>query len=101
MNNLIINILASQDLNEIADYFLGKNIEAGERFFAAFNQKCQQLVNFPNMGRSYSEISASLRGVPLQGYVILYKVMDDGIEILRVVSGRRDLGSLFSESGSE
>ncbi|MCL1475991.1 type II toxin-antitoxin system RelE/ParE family toxin [Argonema antarcticum A004/B2] len=38
-----------------------------------------------------------LRGLPLNGYVIFYRALDDGIEILRVVSGRRDMPSLFDE----
>ena len=46
MSRYVINVLASQDLNEIADYFAENSIEAGERFFQAFNRKCQQLVAF-------------------------------------------------------
>jgi len=46
-NRYFINILASQDLNEIAEYFAQNNLEAGEYFFREFNRKCQQLVNFP------------------------------------------------------
>lgn len=52
MSRYVINILASRDLNEIADYFAETNIEAGERFFREFNPKCQQLVSFPNSGKS-------------------------------------------------
>jgi hypothetical protein len=36
-------------------------------------------ANFPNMGRSYGEIKDYLRGVPLNGYIILYRVTDIGI----------------------
>ncbi|WP_414518871.1 type II toxin-antitoxin system RelE/ParE family toxin [Nostoc sp. PCC 9305] len=32
----------------------------------------------------------------LDRYVILYQVIDDGVKILRVVSGRQDLESLFA-----
>ena len=97
MNRYVINILASQDLNEIADYFAENNLEAGERFFRAFNRKCQQLVAFPNSGKSYAEIRSNLRGISLEGYVIFYRVLDEGIEILRVVSGRRNFPSLFED----
>ena len=97
MNRYVINILASQDLNEIADYFAENNLEAGERFFRAFNRKCQQLVAFPNSGKSYAEIRANLRGISLEGYIIFYRILDEGIEILRVVSGRRNFPSLFEE----
>jgi len=50
MSRYVINILASRDLNEIADYFAENSLEAGERFFNDFNCKCQQLVAFPNSG---------------------------------------------------
>lgn len=98
MSRYVINILASRDINEIADYFAETNVEAGERFFSEFNRKCQQLVAFPNSGKSYAKIRPDLRGVSLQGYIVFYRVLDDGIEILRVVSGRRNFPSLFEES---
>ncbi len=86
---------ANKDLEEIIDYFATHNIEAGERFIDEFNKKCRYLANFPNMGRSYSDIKDYLRGVSLNGYIIFYRVTDIGIEILRVVSGYRDYPSLF------
>ncbi|MBD1931961.1 MULTISPECIES: type II toxin-antitoxin system RelE/ParE family toxin [Cyanophyceae] len=98
MSRYVINILASRDLSEIADYFAETSIEAGEQFFREFNRKCQQLVSFPNSGKSYAKVRTDLRGLPLEGYIIFYRVLDDGIEILRVVSGRRNLPSLFEES---
>ncbi|QLE40883.1 type II toxin-antitoxin system RelE/ParE family toxin [Nostoc sp. C052] len=98
MSRYVINILASRDINEIADYFAETSVEAGERFFSEFNHKCQQLVAFPNNGKSYAKIRPDLRGVSLQGYIIFYRVLDDGIEILRVVSGRRNFPSIFEES---
>lgn len=47
------------------------------------------------MGRSYGNIKADLRGVPLDNYIILYRVVNSGIEIVRVVSGYQNLESLF------
>ena len=98
MSRYVINILATQDLNAIADYFAENNLEAGERFFRDFNRKCQQLVAFPNSGKSYAQIRPDLRGLSLEGYIIFYRVLNDGIEILRVMSGRRNFPSLFEES---
>ncbi|MEG4814161.1 type II toxin-antitoxin system RelE/ParE family toxin [Microcoleus sp. K5-D4] len=72
-------------------------MESGEQFVEEFNRKCRNLINFPNMGRSYEELAASVRGLPLMGYIILYRAIDSGIEIIRVVKGERDLRSLFSE----
>jgi toxin ParE1/3/4 len=99
MSLYVINVLASRDLIEIADYFAETNVEVGERFFREFNSKCQQLVSFPRSGKSYGAIRSDLRGLSLEGYIIFYRILDDGIEILRVVSGRRNLPSLFSDPG--
>lgn len=97
MRELLISSEASKDLEEIINYFYNVNIQAGENFLEEFNKKCQYLANFPNMGRSYKHIKDYLRGIPLDGYIIFYRVLDDSIEIMHVVSGHRDLEFLFSE----
>lgn len=63
----------------------------------SLKKKCKNLADFPNMGRSYDDVKPSLRGLPLAGYIIFYRIVNDGIEIIRVVSGYRDLESLFLE----
>lgn len=97
MSRYVINILASRDLNDIAEYFANNNVAAGEEFFREFNRRCQQLVNFPNLGKSYAEIRPDLRALSFKGYIIFYRVLDDGVEILRVLSGRRNFPSFFQE----
>ena len=82
MNRYIIAPSASRDLNDIANHFLNINVEAGEKLFQNFNKKCNQLAKFPNIGRSYHHIKPLLRGLPLDGYIIFYRVMDKTVEIL-------------------
>jgi toxin ParE1/3/4 len=73
MSVYIIAPSASRDLNQIADYFLSRNLEAGEELFKEFNKKCQNLAKFPNIGRSYAHIRPSLRGLPLAtGWIYHY-----------------------------
>jgi toxin ParE1/3/4 len=98
MSRSTISQTASRDLVEIVDYFANTNIESGERFIQEFEKKCKNIVNFPSMGRSYEDIAPFLRGIPIDGHIILYKVIDEEITIVRVVSGKRDLKSLFSDS---
>lgn len=99
MNRYIISDEAIQDLQDISDYFLRTNLEAGEQFLQAFNTRCRQLVRFPNLGRNYAHLRPDLLGLSLRGFIILYTVSarDDTIkiEILRVVNGRRDLENIF------
>ncbi|MEH1796473.1 type II toxin-antitoxin system RelE/ParE family toxin [Nostoc sp.] len=72
MNRYIMSLPASGDLQAIADYFAVENVEAGEQVLYVFNQKCQQLVSFPNMGRQYDDLRPGLRGLPLDGDIIFY-----------------------------
>jgi toxin ParE1/3/4 len=44
MSRYIISDEAIQDLQDISDYFLKNNLEAGEQFLQAFNARCRQLV---------------------------------------------------------
>jgi toxin ParE1/3/4 len=97
MKRYIISPSATRDLNAIADYFLEHNIEAGENLLREFNRKCRNLIQFPNMGKSYANLKPDLRGLPLDGYIVLYRVKGDAVEVLRVVNGRQDLESLFSD----
>ncbi len=92
---------ASQDLDEILDYFLVRNVNAGERFVREFNKKCQNIAQFPNIGRSYAKFDPSMRGIPLDGYIIFYRVFEDRVVIVRVVSGYRDLESIFADVDDE
>ncbi|MGH1395926.1 MAG: type II toxin-antitoxin system RelE/ParE family toxin [Trichormus sp.] len=92
---------ASQDLDEILDYFLVRNINAGEKFIREFNKKCQNIAQFPNIGRSYGKFDSRLRGIPLDGYIIFYRVFEDSVVIVRVISGYRDLESIFADVDDE
>ncbi len=96
MRSLIISPEATQDLNNIADYFMPLNYEVGERLFQRFNQRCKQLATFPNSGRSYANFRQGLRGLSFEGYIIFYRVTEERLTIVRVVSGRQDLSKVFS-----
>jgi toxin ParE1/3/4 len=97
MTDFIISPSASRDLEQISEYFLSRNVDAGEKLLQKFQAKCRYLVSFPNIGRPYDYLKTGLRGLPLEGYIILYEIIEDKVTILRVVSGYRNLESLFSE----
>ncbi|MBP0021805.1 MAG: type II toxin-antitoxin system RelE/ParE family toxin [Cyanobacteria bacterium SBLK] len=95
MSRLVITVGASQDLEEISDYFLEKSLDAGDRFVEEFNKKCGYIARFPHLGKSYSQLLSGLRGISLMNYIIFYRILEDRIEILRVVSGYRHLPDVF------
>ena len=95
MSQFIISPTASQDLEEIVDYLSDQSLDVGEQFLVEFNQKCRNLSRFQNMDRSYADLVPHLRGILIQTYIIFYRKFEDGIEIVRVVSGYRNLSALF------
>jgi toxin ParE1/3/4 len=97
MNRCILSPTALRDLNDISSYFAKQNIEAGERVLALFTEKCTRLIDFPNMGKSYDFLRSGTRGIPLEGYIIFYRVIETDIIILRVASGRQNLANLFDD----
>ncbi len=88
---------AAQDLQEIHDYLFAKNPDTANKFLDAMAQKFEILANFPKMGRKRDELSPILRSFPIDDYLIFYQQVEEGIEIARVVSGYRDLDTLFDE----
>ncbi len=88
---------AINDLNEIGDRIAQNNPRSASNLFDAIRQKCKLVANFPNMGKRYEQVRPNLRGFLVGDYIIFYYSRDDdGIFILRIVSGYRNLDTLFS-----
>ena len=62
-----------------------------------FVRNSKLVAGFPNMGKSYDILSPNLRGFTVDDYIVFYYPREDGIDVVRVVNGYRDLKSLFSE----
>ncbi|TBR58178.1 plasmid stabilization protein [Westiellopsis prolifica IICB1] len=101
MSNYSFSDAAVQDLDEICEYIARSNPRAASKLFDTIRQKCKLVAGFPNMGKSYDHLAHGLRGFIVDDYIIFYSSREDGIDIARVVSGYRDLESLFSESDDD
>ena len=89
-------VLASRDLESILDYLAEQSsIDAAESFLEKVNQKCQNWVNFPSLGRSRDELFPGIRSLPIEQYLIFYHLQEEEIEIVRIVSEYQDLDALF------
>jgi toxin ParE1/3/4 len=86
-----------QDLDVICEYITHRNPKAASKLFDDIRQKCKLVADFPNMGKSYGRLAPNLRGFIVDDYIIFYYPNEDGITIARIVSGYRDLESLFSD----
>jgi len=88
--------LVRSDLAEIWDYIAEDNESPADAFVDFIDKKFQQLASHPNMGRPRDELEEGLRSFPVGRYVIFYRVMPKGIEIVRVLHGSRDLNAIFN-----
>ena len=95
---------ARRDLLEQFVY-LGEEagVELAKRYFAAVVEVCAMLVKQPNAGVAYDSGVAGLEGMrrfPIHGfenYLLFYLPRHGGIEVVRVLHGARDIGSLLFE----
>jgi toxin ParE1/3/4 len=58
-------------------------------------EKCVLLANHPQLGPARPDIAVNCRYLPVGSYLILYRLIPDGIEVVRVVQGSRRLDNLF------
>jgi len=86
---------AQQDIIEIATYIARDSLQAADRFIDRIHRQFEVLADTPQLGRSRSELTPSLRSFPLGNYLGFYRPIDNGVEIIRVLSGYRDLDALF------
>jgi toxin ParE1/3/4 len=89
---------ASQELEDILRYLASvAGFDSSDRFLSHFNQKLTKIAAFPNLGKPRPEWGKTHRSMTISDYLIIYRVSDDRVEILRVLSGYRDLDNLFDE----
>lgn len=49
----------------------------------------------PRIGRSREDLVPRLRSFPLGDYIIYYRPIEEGVEVIRVFQGNRDIESEF------
>jgi toxin ParE1/3/4 len=85
---------AEHDLIDIYLHVSRDNPTAAEKLVRAIDAKCERLARSPLIGRARPELRPDLRSFPYGAYLILYRVIDDGVEIVRVVHAARNLDDL-------
>ncbi|HVC95970.1 MAG TPA: type II toxin-antitoxin system RelE/ParE family toxin [Pirellulales bacterium] len=94
--------LARADLIECAQYVGQVNPDVGERFRAAVDGLCAQIVANPSLGQVVEAPTGTnqirVRSVPgFRSYLVLYRVAEDRIDVVRVLHAARDWQHLLGE----
>jgi toxin ParE1/3/4 len=86
---------AEQDLLDIHAHIALSSPAAATRLLRTINAKCRMLAEQPGLGARRDHIRQGMRLWTVGVYLVLYKIEAVGIEVVRVVHGRRDLSRVF------
>ena len=86
------------DLSQILLYIRRSNPRAARRVHRAVMDTLQMLLVFPMSGQERPEFGARLRSIPVKkysNYLVFYQPITEGIEVIRIIHGARNLQQLF------
>lgn len=99
MNACRLSRAAGQDLLEIIDWIAAANPDAAIRMRDRLDAAFTRLAARPGLGHLRNDLVAPAAGVrfwPVGRYLVIYRPAVDGIDIVRVLSGYRDIASLLA-----
>jgi toxin ParE1/3/4 len=97
MPSVVVRPRASADLADIWAYIAEGSVRQADRFAATIDDHFQALARRPQMGRSRPELARNVRSFPVGKYVIFYVALVDGVEVVRVLHGARDIDSIMHD----
>ena len=91
MSVVVKRSLAFQDLAEIWSFIADDSEANADQFLATLDDKLKVLATQPRMGRLRDELIPELRSFPYGRYVVFFFSLPDGIDVVRVLHGARDI----------
>jgi toxin ParE1/3/4 len=82
---------AEDDLDSIWSFIAADNPRAADAMIDRLTDTFDMLLTMPQAGRTRPEFGENLRSFAVHNFVIFYVKVPEGIDILRVIHGRRDI----------
>ena len=92
---------AHQDYQGIWHYIAQNNVTAADDLLRKLDSKLELLSDHPRAGQGRPELRPRLRSFPVGEYLIFYRAIRGGIELLRVLHGARDIRKALRNRPSE
>lgn len=86
---------AKNDLLDIWEYIADDSVNQADAFINKINQKLLTIASSPTIGSVRNELAEGLRSFSVGRYVIFYHPMSEGIDVVRILHGSRDIGGIF------
>ena len=87
--------LVEEDYREIWRYIAKDNPDAADRLLRHIDAKLVVYAENPQLGTLRGNLWRGLRSFPVGNYVVFYRTVPDGIELVRVLHGARKLKRLL------
>lgn len=94
---------AEEDIEEILRYISRDNPTAALAVREAIENTCETIATMPQVGTSRTFSNPVYKGIRLmlvkkfENYLIFYQPTEQGVLIVRVLHGARDIAALFEE----
>lgn len=82
---------AIADVDAIHDYLFERDPSAADRVVDDVTGSIAALADNPYLGRERLDIHPTARSRPVGKYLVLYRVTDVSVDVVRIVHGARDL----------
>ena len=91
---------AETSLDSIGEYIVreSQNLETGLQFLDQLDAKMREYSEFPHMGEARPDLGKDCRCFHVNDYVIIYRPAPNGIIVLYVCHGARDVPSIFRQA---
>ncbi len=83
------------DLLDIWDYIADDSLQQADEFLDRLEGKLQTLARNPGSGRRREELLTGLRSFPLGNYLVFFQEIENGIDVIPVLHGSRDIEDIF------
>jgi toxin ParE1/3/4 len=99
MPHFVVRPRARIDIDGIWDYIADDSVAQADAVVDRMASKFKLLARQPDLGRPRNDLMPDLRSFPFERYIIFYRPFVDGIEVLRVLHGARDVEAQFHQVG--
>lgn len=95
MSRILRTLRSKQDYVDIWSYIAADNQAAADRLIEKLDAALDLLATAPGLGPRREEFGSGIHSFPVGHYLIFYRPIEDGIELIRVLHGARNLPSIF------
>jgi toxin ParE1/3/4 len=82
---------ARDDLTDLWLHIAKQSPDIADRVIDRIEQRCRILRDYPEAGPARPDIDPTARVLVIESWLIIYRILERTVEIVRVVDGARDL----------